>query len=100
MPSGVYHFADDQPISTNHLVQLISMATGKKVKLWNIPQKLISFAAQSGDLLSLPLNTERLKKLTESYVVTNAKIKEVLGIANLPVKAEEGLLKTLKSFNK
>lgn len=100
LPSGIYHFADDQPIPTNQLVQLIGAATGKKVKLWNIPQKLISFAAQSGDILPLPLNTERLKKLTESYVVSNARIKQVLGISNLPVTAEEGLLKTLKSFNK
>lgn len=99
VPSGVYHFADDQPVATNKLVRLIGEATGKQVKLWNIPQKLISFAAQSGDFLALPLTTERLKKLTESYVVSNAKIKKVLGIENLPVAAEDGLLKTLKSFN-
>ncbi|MBA5247413.1 NAD-dependent epimerase/dehydratase family protein [Marnyiella aurantia] len=99
LPSGVYHFADDQPVATNKLVKLIGEATGKPVKLWNIPQKLISFAAQSGDFLALPLTTERLKKLTESYVVSNAKIKKVLGIENLPVAAEDGLLKTLKSFN-
>ncbi len=99
VPSGVYHFADDQPVATNKLVKLIGEATGKPVKLWNIPQKLISFAAQSGDFLALPLTTERLKKLTESYVVSNAKIKKVLGIENLPVAAEDGLLKTLKSFN-
>ncbi|MDF0718817.1 NAD-dependent epimerase/dehydratase family protein [Kaistella sp. PBT33-4] len=99
VPSGVYHFADDQPVATNKLVKLIGEATGKPVKLWNIPQKLISFAAQSGDFLALPLTTERLKKLTESYVVSNAKIKKVLGIEHLPVAAEDGLLKTLKSFN-
>src|SRR5690606_1996563 len=33
VPSGVYHFADDQPVATNKLVKLIGEATGKPVKL-------------------------------------------------------------------
>lgn len=98
--SGIYHFADDEPVGTNRLVQLIGQATEKNVKLWKIPQKLISFAAKTGDLLSLPLNTERLKKLTESYLVSNEKVKKALHIEKLPVSAEEGLISTLKSFKK
>ena len=47
---------------------------------------------------NLPLNTERLQKLTENYVVSNAKIKAALGIDKMPVKAEEGIVKTIKSF--
>jgi hypothetical protein len=35
--------------------------------------------ARVGDLLHLPLNSERLKKLTESYVVSNAKLLRALG---------------------
>jgi len=48
--------------------------------------------------LHLPLNSERLKKLTESYVVSNAKIKKALGWEAMPVRAEEGMRKTLESF--
>jgi len=55
-------------------------------------------AAKAGSVLHLPLNTERLQKLTENYVVSNAKIKNALGVASLPVRANEGLIKTLKSF--
>ena len=51
-----------------------------------------------GTLLHLPLNTERLRKLTENYVVSNAKIKAALGIDKMPVTAKEGLIKTIKSF--
>ena len=51
-----------------------------------------------GDWLKLPLNTERLRKLTENYVVSNDKIKSALGIEKLPLSAEEGLVKTIKSF--
>ena len=51
-----------------------------------------------GTLLHLPLNTERLRKLTENYVVSNAKIKVALGIDKMPVTAKEGLMKTVRSF--
>jgi hypothetical protein len=51
-----------------------------------------------GDLLNLPLTTERLQKLTESYVVSNQKIKIAIG-KDLPVSAKEGLLKTFQSFS-
>ena len=53
-----------------------------------------------GGLLHLPLNEERLRKLTENYVVSNAKIKEALGIEHMPVTAKEGLRRTVRSFQK
>ena len=46
----------------------------------------------------MPLNSERLRKLTESYVVSNLKIKNALGIEKMPVSAEDGLKKTFESF--
>lgn len=48
--------------------------------------------------LHLPLNPERLRKLTENYVSSNAKIKKALGIDKMPVEAREGLKRTLESF--
>lgn len=98
MPSGVYQFADDESLSTNTLVKIIANVSGRKQKLWKINAKFISSLAKVGDMLNLPLNSERLKKLTESYVVSNTKIKETLGVNRLPVSAEEGLKKTIKSF--
>lgn len=96
--SGIYNFADDQSLSTNDLVKLIANVSGKKEKLWKISSGFISTAAKLGDVLKLPLNSERLKKLTENYLVTNQKIKNALGIEKLPVSAKEGLEKTIKSF--
>lgn len=98
MPSGIYHFADDETISTNEVVRLIAMILEKKPKVWSIPSGMIRVAAQLGDILPLPLNSERVKKLTESYVVSNAKIKQILGIDKLPLTAREGLEKTIGSF--
>lgn len=98
LPSGIYNFADDKSISTNDLILTINIALGKKAKLWNISRGLIENTAKLGNLLHLPLNSERLKKLTESYVVSNQKIKSALRVENLPLSVEEGLMKTIKSF--
>ena len=46
----------------------------------------------------LPLNEERLEKLTEDYLVSNEKLKKALGIERMPVSAKEGMVKTLKDF--
>lgn len=96
--SGVYNFADDKALSTNELVDLIAGVSGKKSKSWNISKSFINSIASVGDMIKLPLNSERLKKLTENYVVSNKKIKAALGIEKLPLTAEEGLRKTIASF--
>ena len=98
IPSGIYNVADDEPLSTNDLIGLIAQSQNRNPKLWNISKKFIEGVASLGDKLHLPLNTERLQKLTSSYVVSNAKIKAAIG-KPLPVSSIEGLLKTLKSFN-
>ena len=100
IPSGVYNLADDEALSTNELIELIALATNGKVRILNIPKKLIYAIAKIGDVLHLPLNVERLDKLTENFVVSNAKIKSTLGIEKLPTSAREGLVKTISSFKK
>ncbi len=96
--SGVYHFADDQSLSTNQLIVAINKALDRKAKFLSIPKGLIETVAKCGDVINFPLNSERLKKLTESYVVSNKKIKTALNIKQLPLSAEEGIIKTIKSF--
>lgn len=98
LPSGVYNFSDDDALSTNELVSLISETLGKKPKLWSIYRGLIKGVVKIGDVLPLPLNSERLKKLTESYIVSNEKIKQALNIDKLPLTAKQGLEKTIRSF--
>jgi len=98
IPSGVYNVADDVPLSTNEVINMIAESKGKKAIILNLSQTLIKMVARIGDLLKLPLNSERLQKLTESYVVSNAKIKEAIG-KPLPVSSRDGLLSTFKSFS-
>lgn len=97
-PSGVYNVADDISLSTNELIKTIAEASGVRGRIWKLPTGLITGLAKVGDILHLPLNSERLKKLTESYVVSNEKVKYALGIQELPVSSKEGLMRTIRSF--
>lgn len=96
--SGIYNFADDDFVSTNQLVLIISRVINKKSKLLRVPKSIIKNIAKLGDVLKLPLNSEKLTKLTENYKVSNQKIKQALQLEKLPFTAEEGLEKTIKSF--
>lgn len=96
--SGIYNMADDESLSTNELIDVMCVAMGKKAHIWRINKGLISFGTKMGDVLHLPLNSFRLNKLTENYVVSNAKIKRALGIEEMPVDARDGLTSTIKSF--
>ena len=98
VPSGIFNVADDEALSTNNVVEILAQSSTKKAKLWKVPSAFIKMLANVGDVLSLPLNSERLQKLTESYMVSNAKIKAALGV-DLPKSVIEGLTITAKSFN-
>ena len=98
VPGGIYHMGDDEAMSTNELIATMCEVMGKKPHIWKMNKGLMEGCAGIGTLLHLPLNTERLRKLTENYVVSNDKIKRALGIDKMPVTAKEGLIKTIKSF--
>ena len=98
--SGIYNINDDEAVSTNELIEVICSAMGKKAHIWRIPRGLMEGVAKLGGALHLPLNPERLQKLTENYVSSNAKIKKALGVEQLPVRAKDGLAMTIKSFEK
>ena len=100
IPGGAYNIADDNPLSTNALIEIICGVMGKKCRIWNVSPALIGLFAKVGNVLHLPLNTQRLAKLTESYVVSNQKIKKALGVDRLPIDSKAGLEKTIRSFIK
>lgn len=97
IPSGIYNVSDDRPLSTNRVIEIMSETIMKSPRLWKINKRFISGIARIGDFLPLPLNSERLQKLTESYVVSNAKLLDAIK-KPLPVSSEEGLRKTIQSF--
>ena len=98
VPSGIYNMGDDEALSTNELIEVICESLGKKAHIWKLPKGLMNGVAKVGGWLHLPLNPERLRKLTENYISSNAKIKAALGIEKMPVGAREGLRRTLEAF--
>ena len=98
--SGIYNMGDDEALSTNELIEVICSVLGKKAHIWKLPKGLMTGVAKVGGWLHLPLNPERLQKLTESYISSNAKIKKALGVDRMPVGAREGLRRTIESFVK
>jgi nucleoside-diphosphate-sugar epimerase len=97
IPTGVYQVSDNDPVSTNDLIALLGSSLQKKNKIWHINTRIIQAIAKIGDFIPFPLNTERLQKLTENYVVSNHKILTAIK-KPLPVTAEAGLLRTFKFF--
>ncbi len=95
---GIYQVADDEAVSTNELIHLMVESMNRKARIWNLPPGIIRGMARTGDLLHLPLNSERLRKLNESYVVSNQKIKKALNVTHLPVDAQTGIKNTLQAF--
>ena len=96
--SGIYNMGDDEALSTNELIEEICKSLGKKAYIWKLPKGLMNGVAKIGGALHLPLDSERLRKLTENYISSNAKIKKALGVEKMPVDAREGLKLTLESL--
>lgn len=96
--SGIYNMGDDEALSTNELIEEICKSLGRVPHIWKLPKGIMIGVAKIGGVLHMPLNSERLRKLTENYISSNAKIKKALGVEKMPVDAREGLKVTLESF--
>jgi len=97
IPNAIYNVADDEPLSTGEVVSILADALTKKARQWRISPKTIKLIAMTGDFLRLPFTSERLKKLTEDYVVSNKKIKSAIN-KPLPLSVREGLQLTASAF--
>lgn len=98
LKSKLYHISDNEPLSTKDIIQTISAITKKKQYNIKFPKFLVFLISKIGDVVPLPINSNRLKKLTGNLEVSNKKIRNELGIDNLPNTAIEGIRNTIKSF--
>ena len=94
---GIYNIADDASLSTIDLVQMISEVLNKPTRILKLPKLFVRFLAKIGDFLPIPINSERLQKLTENYEVSNLKIKKAIK-KQLLLSSKEGIKKTITSF--
>lgn len=95
--SGIYNVSDDDYLSTKQLIILIGETIGKKAIILDMPKWAVNTIAFLGNYIPIPINTERLKKLTENYCVSNKKVKTAIH-SPLPLSANQGFIKTINSF--
>jgi len=77
---GIYNICDDEHPCFKQLGILISNQLGKRVPL-NIPYIIAKFMALCGDAIGkkAPINSLKLKKITQSLTFSNKKVKETFG---------------------
>lgn len=100
LETGIYHIADDMPVDTREIIEIIRKTENIKSRDLYLPKILVKTVAKMGDVIPIPLNSKKLKKLTNNLIVSNEKINTLLEINNLPLTAREGLELTIKSFRK
>lgn len=98
LESGIYHIADNESISTNDIIKIIKETTGKKSFNIALPKWLVKGIAKIGDVIPIPLNSIKLKKMTANLLVSNDKIKNHIGSVQLPLTTKEGMVKTFQNF--
>lgn len=87
--SFTLNIANDDPIGTQELIEILAEKLGKKASKLTIPESVIEFLATIGDYLPfVPFNSEKLKKITESFVVDTAEMNKLLGFS-FPHKTRE-----------
>jgi len=97
--SGIFNLADDGYFSTVDLYNIMGDVLNKKLNILNLPKWIINSIGKVGDIIPfLLIDSMKIAKLTENYRVSNKKIKDTLGIENLPLSARKGLIKTIQSF--
>lgn len=100
LDNGIYHISDNETVATNEIIEVIKKVENIKILNINLPKSMIKALARVGDFIPIPLNTKKLKKLTNNLIISNQKIRNLLEIKKLPLTAEQGLEKTIKSFKK
>jgi nucleoside-diphosphate-sugar epimerase len=95
--SGIYNVADDDTISTNDLISIIAKSLNRKSLILNVPIQVVRLVVRLLDHFHIINASEKLNKLTESYVVSNQKLSKMIG-KPFPIDARDGLLTTFQFF--
>lgn len=95
--SGIYNIADDVPLSTIDLVQIMCQFLNKPIRILKFPVSFVRFIAKIGDFFPIIINSEKLIKLTGNYEVSNLKIKKAIE-KKIPLSSIEGIKKTISTL--
>jgi len=96
--SGIYNVADDGFLSTTEIIATMAEVLEKRRKIWYIPKTMVNLGFGLCKVMRLNTLNSSLKKLTENYRVSNEKIKNELGLTEMPISSISGLKTTFNSF--
>ncbi|MCT1532634.1 NAD-dependent epimerase/dehydratase family protein [Sphingobacterium daejeonense] len=96
--NGIYHVADNESVSTKEIIDIIEKVTNKKSLKISLPNSVVKLLANLGDIIPIPINNKRLKKLTSTLLVSNSKINTSLNIQSLPESGRDGIYRTVFWF--
>lgn len=100
IPGGIYNVTDDETLALNEIYELMSFSLHKKAHILYLDEKLVHFFARLFIRFNNNYSELQLQRLTSSFVVSNNKIKNALGIKKMPHSLVDSYIKTLSSFNK
>jgi nucleoside-diphosphate-sugar epimerase len=90
-PSFTLNISNEDAISTVELIEIIAKKLQKKARTFSIPESIVRLLAKLGDKFSfIPINSEKLKKLTDSFVVDTGEMNKKLGF-ELPHKTRDSI---------
>lgn len=95
---GIYNISDNDPVSINEIIKLMFESKSKKPLIFKVPKIIIYILAMIGDYMPIPLNSERLEKLSSNYIVSNKKILTAIK-KELPENTKSALIRTFKTFS-
>ena len=95
---GIYNISDNDPVSINEIIKLMFESKSKKPLIVKVPKIIIFILAIIGDYIPIPLNSERLEKLSSNYIVSNKKILTAIK-KELPENTKSALIRTFKTFS-
>lgn len=94
---GLYHVADDEPMSTVEMLRAIGVAMHRRPVVVPVPEGAVRGAARWGTRAGGPLTTERLEKMTESLVVDTRRLRSALGEHQLPESSHDGFVAAFRA---
>lgn len=86
---GTYALSDPEPLAATELFSQISLALGRKPRIWSVPKIIVRGWARMGDHLPMGLNSERLSKLTLDDTCDSTALVSALGGEVLPRSTSE-----------
>ena len=93
-PTGIYHLADDPPLTISEFAERLGTALGRPARIVSVPLGMMTALARLGDhleaLLPVPITTDRLRRALGPLLVDARRFADVTAF-RAPVPLDEAM---------